>query len=85
MEYSPSDDFVNSTTAVVVNRNWKSISINAEEKNGWLIAKAGKFALHYHLNSGKFTKDNLKITWEDENSSHTWAPGDSDKENLGGI
>jgi len=85
MEFSPSGVFTDAPTAVVENRKWPDVKISAEERKGWLIAGVKNFTLKYRLNSGRFKKDNLKILWKERYAERSWAPGDSDKGNLGGI
>ena len=85
MEYSSSGNFADAPTAVVLKRNWKKVSVVIAERDNWLVARTNQFALRYLLNSGKFTKDNLHISWTDNGGEHIWSVGDSDVSNLGGI
>jgi len=85
MEFSPSGNFVDAPSAVVLKRNWDKVKVKVEKNKGRLTAKTEKLTLCYLLNSGRFTKENLRISWKDYRGEHYWAPGDSDKNNLGGI
>ncbi len=85
MEFSSLGKFVDEPTVVVQKRNWKPVNIKVEEKDGWLEVKSDSISLNYRLDSGKFTNDNLKVVWNNFGVKHSWSPGDSDKENLGGI
>ena len=85
MEFSPSGNFLDAPTAVVLKRDWPQIRVKAEAKKGWLVAKTEKLTLRYLLNSGRFTSENLRIVWKDYRGEQSWAPGDSDKYNLDGI
>jgi len=85
MEFSPSGRFVDAPTAIVLRRSWPEFAVSIEEVDGWLVARTEKLALHYLLNSERFTKDNLRITWQDRQGQHAWKPGDKDDRNLGGI
>jgi alpha-glucosidase (family GH31 glycosyl hydrolase) len=84
VEYS-SDKFINLPTAVVVNRDWSGAKITASENNGWLIIASETFTLRYRVGTGKFTSENLKISWHYEDCSRTWVLGDQDSLNLGGV
>jgi alpha-glucosidase (family GH31 glycosyl hydrolase) len=85
LEYSSNKNFVDAPTAIVTNRNLHGKPPYAEEKDGWLIVSAYKMKLRYRINSGKFTNENLHITWRTSRIEHTWSLGDSDFTNLGGI
>jgi alpha-glucosidase (family GH31 glycosyl hydrolase) len=85
MEYSPSKSFVDAPTAVVENRPRSRVHVTAREEDGWIIATTEKLTLRYRPESGKFTKENLRVSWTAPGGEHSWAPGDSDKHNLGGI
>jgi alpha-glucosidase (family GH31 glycosyl hydrolase) len=85
LEYSPANSFTNSSTAVVTNRVWKQTKINAEKNEGWVVVSTSIFTLKYLINSGEFTNKNLMISWQNPDGENNWSPGDSDKENLGGI
>jgi alpha-glucosidase (family GH31 glycosyl hydrolase) len=85
MEYSPQKKFVDVPSVVVQKRSWGQTKFNAKEEDGWLILQTMKFKLRYRLGSGKFSKGNLSISWMNGNSLSSWAPGDSDRNNLGGI
>ncbi|HYQ87693.1 MAG TPA: TIM-barrel domain-containing protein [Bacteroidota bacterium] len=85
LEFDPSGHFVDAPTAVVLKRNWPRVKTEVEEKDSWLIARSKGISVHYRLGSGKFTRENLRIAWRDSTGEHTWSPGDSDQNNLGGI
>jgi len=85
MEYSSTQSFIDEPTVVVLKRKWENVNVKAGEKNGWIEASSDNITLKYNAGSGKFTKDNLIIAWQDSEGKHTWSPGDSDKNNLGGI
>lgn len=85
MEYSPSSSFVDAPTAVVLNRKWPTIDVTVKRENGWLVATTGRMRLRYLLNSGPFAPANLHVSWNHSGSERSWAPGDTDTQNLGGI
>jgi alpha-glucosidase (family GH31 glycosyl hydrolase) len=85
MEYSPSKKFIDVSSVVVQKKNWKQATFDAKEKDGWLVLQTKRITLRYRLHSGLFSKDNLSISWMNGNSPASWSPGDSDRNNLGGI
>ncbi len=85
-EFSPSNTFTDAPSGVAVNRSWKGIKLHSEQVSGWLIAGTSALSLRYRLNSGPFGKGNLEISWLDPSGrKSTWSPGDSDRQNLGGL
>ena len=85
MEYSASGKFIDAPTIVVLNRKWPDVNFTANEENGHLVIQTTNFTVFYKLNSGKFQKENMKISWKNKGREFSWAPGDSDRQNLGGI
>ncbi len=85
MEFSPASDFTDAPTAVVLKRDWKQIPLEIWADKEWMVAKTSKLILRYKVNSGRFTKDNLNITWKEGERRITWTLADSDRANLGGI
>jgi alpha-glucosidase (family GH31 glycosyl hydrolase) len=85
MEYSPSGTFTDAPTTVVVNRSLRGKKAFAEDKDGWLIVSVYNTTIRYKINSGKFTNENLHLSWLKSGVVHMWSPGDTDISNLGGI
>ncbi|MGA2625362.1 MAG: TIM-barrel domain-containing protein [Bacteroidota bacterium] len=85
MEFSPSGHFTDAPTAVVVKRDWKKIKVDIAPQEGWIVATTGKLIVRYLPSSDKFTKENLRVSWNDVRGEHSWSLGDSDINNLGGI
>jgi alpha-glucosidase (family GH31 glycosyl hydrolase) len=84
-EYSPSGKFVDAPTAVVLKRDWPAVDVALEVKDGVLTARTSNMTLTYTIGTETLTRDNLRLSWKDGLGEHSWAPGDSDKANLGGI
>ena len=84
-EYSPSGKFVNSLTAVVVNRRWTSPHVTLRTDGDWLALSAEGITVRYRPGPGPLTHDNLRVAWSAGGMAGTWSPGDSDRANLGGI
>ncbi len=85
MEFSPGGRFTDAPTAIVLKRDWKQTKVESWGDKDWLVAKTAGMILRYRANSGKFTRNNLRITWKESGREFSWSPGDSDRNNLGGI
>ena len=85
LEYSPTRTFNDSLTAVVVNRRLSPPSIFVRYREGWIILSSGGLTVRYRAGAGPFTRECLGIDWKYGAAEGTWAPGDSDAGNLGGI
>jgi len=87
MEYAQGGDFTDVPSVVVQKREFRLLDPKIEawrDKDGWLVVKTSKLFLRYKLNSGRFTKDNLNMTFKGQTRPF-WTPADSDRANLGGI
>jgi alpha-glucosidase (family GH31 glycosyl hydrolase) len=87
MQYVPGGDFADLPSIVVQKRDFKLLDPRIEawrDNDGWLVIRTAKMFLHYKLNSGRFTKDNLNMSFKGQTKPF-WTPADSDKGNLGGI
>jgi len=85
MEFAPGNFFTDAPTTGVLKRDWKQIPLEIWADKEWMVAKTSKLILRYKVNSGRFTKDNLQITWKEGERRVTWTPGTADKGNLGGT
>lgn len=85
MEYSPSGSFIDAPSAVVLKRDWKPVKVEAWGDKDWVVVKTPGLILRYRVNSGRFTKDNLQISWKEGARTIVWKPGDPDRGNLGGT
>ncbi len=84
MEFAPGSDFLDAPTLVVQKREFRPVQIEVWADKEWLVVKTSRLLLRYKVNSGRFTKDNLSITFKGEKKPF-WTPADSDRTNLGGI
>jgi alpha-glucosidase (family GH31 glycosyl hydrolase) len=87
MQFAPGGDFADRPSIVVQKRDFKLLDPRIEawrDNDGWLVIRTAKMFLHYKLNSGRFTKDNLNMSFKGQTKPF-WTPADSDKGNLGGI
>lgn len=85
MEYSPKHKFLDRPSIAVVNRKRGAVEYHTVDSGQWLEISTSKLTLHYRSRPGEFTRDNLMISWSDEEGEHCWKPGDKDDKNLGGV
>lgn len=84
MEFAPGSDFTDAPTVVVQKREFKPVQIEVWADKQWLVVKTSRLFLRYKVNSGRFTRENLTITFKGEKKPF-WTMADSDRTNLGGI
>jgi alpha-glucosidase (family GH31 glycosyl hydrolase) len=85
MEYASPAQFVDAPSVSVPNRNWPACQFQARDVDGWLEITTDRQTIRYKLDSGKFTPENLAVSWSECDSKHEWKPGDNDDKNLGGV
>ncbi|HRG89260.1 MAG TPA: glycoside hydrolase family 31 protein, partial [Chitinophagales bacterium] len=85
MEYSPDSTFTDEATITFVNRNLTVPDFEQKTENGLLVIKTASLQISYQLNSGKFSRTNLQVTYTGTNQSFTWRPGLRNKHNLKGT
>ena len=85
MEYSPSKEFVDQRTVVVVRRDFPTCQFEVAEKSGWLVVSSRRLTLKYRIGSGRFTPENVRLSWRTDGTEHSWVPGQVDTGNLGGV
>jgi alpha-glucosidase (family GH31 glycosyl hydrolase) len=86
MEYSSAAKFVDESSVAVVGRtDFPGVAPKTTEKDGWLTIATDRMTVSYKLGAGPFSKENLRIAWNDTSGDHSWKPGDEDDKNLGGV
>ena len=85
MEYAPSRKFTDRPSVVVLKRAWPPVKFTVSGSGGTLLLTTSRLTLTYRIGSGPLTHDNLRVSWLNGTSEASWAPGDSDRANLGGI
>ncbi len=85
MEWDSTGRFEDKASFVVINRNLKVPDFKREDKAGWLIIKTDKLLLKYKKNTGRFTTDNLQVTFSDNGVKKIWKPGTQNNGNLKGT
>ena len=84
MEFAPGSDFTDSPTIVIQKRENKKVAIEVWADKEYLVVKTARMFLRYKVNSGRFTKDNLSLTFKGEKKPF-WTPSETEPTNLGGI
>mgnify|MGYP000551954859 CR=1 FL=1 len=82
MEWSPSGQFVDAPSFVVVQRNLPVPEYKVCHKGEWVLIKTAKMEVKYKKHSGKFTSDNLMIKAVNGLKPFCWKPGMQQKDNL---
>jgi len=82
LEYDSAGTFNDAPSFIVINRKLPVPAYQSKTENGWLTITTAKLTLHYQLNSGAFTADNLTITYK---GKINWKPGDKQQQNLKGT
>lgn len=85
MEWDPNSAFNDNASFIFVNRNVPVPHFTHKEENGWLCIQTDFLELRYKISSGRFSADNLTITYHDQESSISWKPGDQNTGNLLGT
>ena len=85
MEYVPDGKFNDQATLTFVNRKLPVPDYQVKHADGWLTITTPLIVLKYKEKSGKFTAENLLISYKDPSRSFTWQPGMKDKSNLKGT
>lgn len=85
LEWSDKGTFEDRASLLFLNRNLPVPRYEQETSGNWLSVKTEKLTLRYKKNSGKFTKENLEITFEMNGKKVVWKPGMRDTSNLKGT
>ncbi|MDE3057536.1 MAG: DUF5110 domain-containing protein [Bacteroidota bacterium] len=85
MEWSLGKKFQNYASLVFINRNLPVPDFTASEDNGWLVLRTKNLTLKYKKKSGKFSKNNLQISFVLNGKEIVWHPGMKDTANLRGT
>ena len=85
LEWDSLAKFENHSSFVVVNRNLPAVKFKQSSKENWLIIQTDKLILKYLKSSGKFTSENLLITYIDSTNHIEWKPGQINSGNLKGT
>jgi alpha-glucosidase (family GH31 glycosyl hydrolase) len=86
MEYDSTGKFVDNKSFVVVNRELPPVSFVKKLSGKMLTIKTACLELRYKTGTGKFTADNLQITYKDKaDRKIIWKPGMKNTGNLNGT
>lgn len=85
MEWNEKGVFEDKASLVFINRNLPLTPFQKKEAGEWLEIKTSSLTLRYRKASGKFSKDNLKVTFLLNGRKVEWMPGMKDTLNLKGT
>ncbi len=85
MEWAADGVFEDHASLVFVNRKLPVPQFQVQSADGWLHLKTSALELSYRVNSGRFTDQNLQITFEMDGTRKVWKPGMKNKGNLKGT
>lgn len=85
LQFSPTSQFVDESTVVVKSRQPAPVPITIKQELGWVIISSVSVTVRYKAMTGKFTPENLAVSWNFNGETGNWSPGDVDSLNLGGI
>jgi len=86
LEYDSTRKFVNNKSFVVINRDQPIVQYTKKKEGQWLILRTPVMEVKYKHESGKFTPDNLMITYTDSPKRKiVWKPGMKNTGNLKGT
>ena len=84
LEYAPKNGFVDAPTLFASERSTRFPDARMEIDSGRLKIDTGKFTLTYRDNGLPFCAENLEVVGRGATSEISWAPGQTQKQNLGG-
>ena len=85
LQFSDKSQFVDEPTVVVNYRQKDSVPTAVKEEDGWVVISSSSVTIRYKKETGRFTRENLSVTWNFKGDKGSWSPGDVDSLNLGGI
>ena len=85
MEWDSLGKFEDRASFVVINRYLQVPKFKREELDGWLIIATEKLAIKYKKGSGKFTSENLQVSFANRGDKSFWKPGLPNNGNLKGT
>lgn len=85
MEWSGDGKFEDHASLVFIRRQLPVPKYSVTEKDGWLNLKTDRILLRYRKGSGKFTPENLAISFQLNAQAVSWHPGMPDPGNLRGT
>lgn len=85
MEWSDDGSFEDKASLVFLNRNLPTPNFKKEISGDWVTLTTEKLTLKYKQKTGKFSKENLEISFLLNGKKEVWHPGDIDQQNLLGT
>jgi len=86
MEYDSTGKFVDNRSFVVINRDLPKVSFVKKQTGKLLTIKTANMEIRYKTGTGKFTAENLQITYTEKAANKiVWNPGMKNTGNLKGT
>jgi alpha-glucosidase len=85
MEWAADRRFEDAPSLAMLNRRLPVPRFTRNEENGWLEIETAKLTLRYRMGSGKFTPENLRVSFTLGGTPVEWRPGMQDTANLRGT
>ena len=86
LEYDSSRKFIDNKSFVVINRDLPIVPFTKKQQGKWMIIRTPSLEVRYKHESGKFTPENLLITYTDSPARKiVWKPGMKNNGNLKGT
>ena len=85
LEWAEDGRFEDRASLVFINRKTQVPAFEVVRTNGVLEVRTDKLAMKYRMGSGRFTTNNLSISFDTGGVEGTWHPGDRNRGNLLGT
>ena len=86
LEYDSFSKFVDSKSFVAINRDLPKVPFTIKHQGSWMTINTAEMEIRYKTGSGKFTSENLQITYSENNKQKIiWNPGMKNAGNLKGT
>ncbi|MDP4226960.1 MAG: glycoside hydrolase family 31 protein [Bacteroidota bacterium] len=85
MEWDSTGTFCDNASFIAVNRKLPVPEFKVKRSGKYLTVKTSEIELKYKINSGRFTSQNLSVTYLDKRNAFVWKPGEKQKGNLKGT
>lgn len=85
MEWAAEGRFEDAPSLVFLNRRLPVPRFTRRDEQGWLVIETEHLALRYRTGTGRFTPENLRVSFTLNGKSVEWNPGMKDTANLRGT
>ena len=85
MEWSADRRFEDRASIVFIHRKLAVPKFESQARDGWLTLRTDAVTLRYKVGTGRFTPENLNVSFDLNGAAATWRPGMEDRGNLRGT